>query len=169
MSNPPSRTEPSWAEEAAQPSPGRELPENLHSQILELAERGDELAGQGAYPKAIDSYREAVDLLPRPRAHWNAATWLLVAIADAQFLSGDFAGAEVSLENAKFCPGAIGNPFVHMRLGQSLLELGNRDRALDELARAYMTAGREIFEDEDPKYLAELSKVLQPPSGQDSL
>ena len=32
-------------------------------------------------------------------------------------------------------------------------ELGNEPRAADELMRAYMGAGPEIFADEDPKYI----------------
>jgi len=68
-----------------------------------------------------------------------------------------------------FCAEAIGNPFLHLRLGQSLFELGERRSALDELARAYLGGGREIFKREDPKYLAELGKMIRPPAGQDSL
>jgi len=59
-----------------------------------------------------------------------------VAIADSQFLASEFAAALETLEDAQFCPGAIGNPFVHLRLGECLLEMGQRDRALDQLARA---------------------------------
>ncbi len=32
-----------------------------------------------------------------------------------------------------------------------------------------MGAGREIFENDDPKYLAALATVMKPPAGQDSL
>lgn len=59
------------------------------------------------------------------------------------------------------CPGAIGNPFVHLRLGQAQFELGDMTRAADELARAYMGAGDEIFEEQDPKYLAFLKTKIQ--------
>ncbi|MGB7380321.1 MAG: hypothetical protein WA959_27700 [Rivularia sp. (in: cyanobacteria)] len=36
------------------------------------------------------------------------------------------------------CPGAVGNPFIHLILRQAQFELGNFDRAKDNLARAYM-------------------------------
>jgi hypothetical protein len=52
------------------------------------------------------------------------------------------------------CPGALGNPFLHLRFGQCQFELGELDRAADELMRAYMAAGAEIFKDQDPKYIA---------------
>lgn len=50
------------------------------------------------------------------------------------------------------CPDAIGNPFLHLRLGQALYERGETDRAADELMRAYMGAGDEIFGNDEPKY-----------------
>ena len=51
------------------------------------------------------------------------------------------------------CPGGLGNPFLHLRLGQVLLDQGHDDLAADELMRAYMGAGAEIFESEDGRYL----------------
>jgi hypothetical protein len=62
------------------------------------------------------------------------------------------------------CPKAIGNPFLHLRLGQCQFELGNLDRAADELARAYMGAGLEIFDSEDAKYFEFLKMRMAPPS-----
>lgn len=52
------------------------------------------------------------------------------------------------------CPGAVGNPFLHLRLGQVLLDLGDEAGAADELMRAYMGGGAEIFSLEEPRYLA---------------
>lgn len=62
------------------------------------------------------------------------------------------------------CPNAIGNPFLHLRLGQCQLELGNMDFAADELTRAYAVAGKDVFSGAD-KYLAFLKTRLQPPPG----
>ncbi len=47
---------------------------------------------------------------------------------------------------------SVGNPFILLRLGQTYFELGNMKKAADELVRAYMGVGTEIFEGEDPKY-----------------
>jgi hypothetical protein len=82
-----------------------------------------------------------------------------------QLLSGDFVAGRDNLANSMHCPDAIGNPFLHLRLGQCQWELGNLDRAADELTRAYMGAGDEIFESEDPKYLSFLKTKLKPPPG----
>jgi hypothetical protein len=59
-----------------------------------------------------------------------------------------------ALEYATTCPGAIGNPFLHLRFGQVLFDRGELDRAADELIRAYALEGEEIFANDDPRYLA---------------
>lgn len=51
------------------------------------------------------------------------------------------------------CPAGIGNPFLHLRLGQVLLDVGDRERAADELARAYMGTNGDIFADQDGRYI----------------
>ncbi len=54
--------------------------------------------------------------------------------------------------DAMYCPDAIGNPFIHLRLGEVQFEMGDHAKAQDELMRAYMGAGAEIFQEEDKKY-----------------
>jgi tetratricopeptide (TPR) repeat protein len=130
-----------------------ELSEAIHSQIQQLSAEGDALASQRKYSEAIPLYWAAWDLLPEPKKEWEAATWVLAAIGDANFLGQDYAAGRDNLSNAMHCPGAIGNPFLHLRLGQCQFELGILDRAADELMRAYMGAGTDIFKDQDAKYL----------------
>ena len=130
-----------------------ELSEATHSEIQRLSAEGDALANERKYSEAIPVYWQAWDLLPEPKTEWEAATWLLAAIGDANFLGRDYTAGKDNLTTAMHCPNAIGNPFLHLRLGQCQFELGVLDRAVDELMRAYMGAGTEIFKDQDPKYL----------------
>jgi len=130
-----------------------ELPEDIHNKIERLCATGDAQAKQQQFAQALTSYWAAWDLLPEPKMEWEAATWILAAVGDANFLGGDYVAGRDNLSNAMHCPGAIGNPFLHLRLGQCQLEVGNLDRAADELMRAYMGAGADIFEDQDPKYI----------------
>jgi tetratricopeptide (TPR) repeat protein len=141
-----------------------ELPDTIHARIEQLSAEGDALAERERYADAIARYRQALALLPEPKTQWEAGTWLHAAIGDAQFLDRDYEAAARTLSEGMHYPDAIGNPFIHLRLGQSRFELGDRERAADELARAYMGAGREIFDDEDPKYFAFLKTVLKPPA-----
>ena len=132
------------------------LSELTHEKIKLLAEQGDALATAGRHREAIEVYGQAWDLLPEPQTDFDAATWILAALADAQFLVGEYMAGRDNLCLAMHCPDGIGNPFLHLRLGQCLHRLGDLDRATDELLRAYMAAGEEIF-DEAPEDLAFLS------------
>jgi tetratricopeptide (TPR) repeat protein len=134
----------------------QELDDATYEQIKALCAEGDKLADARDFDDAIEKYNEAWDLLPDPKEAWNAATWILAAIGDACFLGGYRTSAQEALQHAMWCPGAIGNPFLHLRLGQVLLDNGEElDRAADELLRAYiMGEGEEMFSSEDPRYLA---------------
>ena len=138
-----------------------ELDSHLHTRINRFCEIGDTLAEEGKYSDAVASYQYAWNLLPDPKEDWAAATWILVAIGDAHFLNSNYPAALTALEHAMRCPEAIGNPFIHLRLGQTQFELGNKDRAADELMRAYMGTGAEIFAEEAPKYLEFLGTVAE--------
>ena len=95
-----------------------ELPDKVHKEIKRKCKRGDALAEQERYGEALAEYWAAWDLLPEPQTQWEAATWILAAIGDANFLSGDFTAGRDNLSMAMHCPDAIGNPFLHLRLGQ---------------------------------------------------
>jgi tetratricopeptide (TPR) repeat protein len=131
-----------------------ELTGQALAEIQNLCKLGDEHAEGGRHSEALKAYWSAWALIPEPKTNWDAATWVLAAIGDANFLSADYAACRDNLTAAMSCPDAIGNPFLHLRLGQSQFELGDLDRAADELMRAYMGAGPEIFKDQDPKYLS---------------
>lgn len=138
-----------------------ELSDQIHEEISLLSERGDNLAEAGNFKAAIKNYHQALALLPEPKQDWEATLWLYAAIGDAQFLAGDFATARQTFDAAITLPEAIGNPFIHLRLGQASLELGDEDRALEELTRAYASGGDEVFEEDDPHYFAWLNERVE--------
>jgi tetratricopeptide (TPR) repeat protein len=145
------------------------LDEAVHSRIRELCAWGDVLVEQKQFEQAFGFFRDALNLVPPPAEDWEATTWILAAIGDLWFLAGKVEKALTAFEDAVQCPGGLGNPFIHLRLGQCYLDSGQQDRAADELTRAYMGAGREILEKEDPKYLRFLEMHLKPPIGQRKL
>jgi tetratricopeptide (TPR) repeat protein len=142
-----------------------ELPNNVAERIQSHCNKGDAFTEKAEYPDALKEYWAAWDMLPEPKTDWDAATWILAAIGDANFFGGDYAAGRDNLSYAMRCPGAIGNPFLHLRLGQCQFELDNLDLAADELARAYMGAGAAIFEEEADNYFAFLKTRLEPPPG----
>jgi tetratricopeptide (TPR) repeat protein len=132
----------------------RELPADTHEKVQRLSAVGDALAHQKKYDEAIRQYQDAWDLLPEPKTDWEAAAWLLAAIGDAYFFSRRFDKSyDVFTAVIANSAGGLGNPFLHLRRGESLFELGRQDEAADELMRAHMGAGPDVFKTEDPKYL----------------
>jgi tetratricopeptide (TPR) repeat protein len=140
------------------------LSDKVSERIQRLCKKGDSLAENGKFSAALTQYWAAWDLLPEPKTQWEAATWILGAIGDANFLAEDFVAGRDNLSMAMHCPDAVGNPFLHLRLGQCEYELGNLDRAAEELTRAYMGGGEEIFEDAE-KCFAFLQTRLKPWAG----
>lgn len=130
-----------------------ELDDKTYSEIQDLCAQGDNFAEQANFRVALETYWKAFDLVPEPKTDWDTSTWILTAIGDTNFLGNDFQAGVDNLSNAMHCPGAIGNSFIHMRLGQCQFEIGKLDRATDELTRAYTLEGEEIFSEDDPKYL----------------
>ena len=126
----------------------------LQTEIDRLCAHGDNHADAARFADALGAYWAAWDLLPEPKLDCAAATSILAAVGDANFLGGDFVAGRDNLSTVMHCPGAIGIAFLHLRLGQCQYELGDHPRALDELLRAYLGGGAGLFDAEDPKYLA---------------
>jgi tetratricopeptide (TPR) repeat protein len=133
-----------------------ELPKDIADRLDRLSGVGNDSLARGDYRSAYAYFSEMWSLLPEPKTDWNASTWILTSLGDVCFQGGKFDAARQNLEAAILCPNAIGNPFIHLRLGQTYYELGLLDAAANELMRAYMGGGREIFSD-DAKYLEFLS------------
>ncbi len=138
-----------------------ELNDEIVAKVTELCEMADDDVEAGRYDAAIPKYRDALALVPHPVHAWAVSTWILGAVAEAYYLAGEHVQARDAINEAFLCDGAIGNAFLHLRLGQIELTLGNRGRALDELIRAYTRAGEEVFADEDPKYLSLVKAALE--------
>lgn len=132
----------------------------MHEQIADLCREGDALASAGRPDDARQKYIAALKLLPGESRQWEAATWIYVALGDVHFRSQDVDKAFKCFYNAVQCPNGLGNPYIHLRLGQLYFEQNNFDKAADELTRAYMGGGIDIFMEDDPKYLAFLESIL---------
>jgi hypothetical protein len=154
----------------------QELPPELKSRHASLLAEGDALVDEGTkiedeksrrrvLRSATEKYIAALQILPEPLQDWEECRTTLGAIGNANFLAKTYAYALPALQDAMHCRGAIGNPFLHLRLGQTQFELGNMERAADELARAYLQEGKKIFAGEDPKYLEFVKSKLKPPPG----
>jgi tetratricopeptide (TPR) repeat protein len=102
--------------------------------------------------KAVEYYKQAIDLIPDPFEESPHAMRLLTAVGEYYYLAGDFERAFDYFSQAVRAKGGLGWSPIHMRLGQLRYERGEMERAKDELMRAYMGSGKLIFGPEDEKY-----------------
>src|SRR5262245_21614503 len=107
---------------------------------LEEAERllaeGDDLANKELDEDAFAKFRAAWAALPEPKDEQEPAIRILAAIADCQFHLGRWDECRASVQHALRCGADVANPFLRLRLGQALYELGDAREAANWLALA---------------------------------
>jgi len=138
-----------------------QLSDSTHAEITALCKQGDDLARAGHLEEGKNKYVTALRLLPENHREWEAATWIYAAIGDVHFQMKNYDKAFKCFFNAVQCPKGLGNPYIHLRLGQLYYEQERLDKAADELTRAYMGAGIAIFMEDDPKYLEFLETKIE--------
>jgi tetratricopeptide (TPR) repeat protein len=122
-----------------------DLPADICDEVDDLSVQGSDLCDASKFEKAIEKWSAAIAFLPEPRVDWEAYTSLSASIGDAQYQLGQLDAARHSFYDALNGPGGPGNPFVHYRLGQALIKLGDEDRGTQSLLKAYMLDGDNIF------------------------
>lgn len=132
-----------------------QLPGDVLEKIVELSEKGNDYMDEEDLSAAVDVWEDALELIPEPRNQYGESVWLFASIGDAYFLQDDFDTAASYFEQAvgNLEENAYLNPFIMLRLGQSYLENGDEAKAKEFLLRAYLLENKEIFEDEEEKYL----------------
>jgi len=130
-----------------------ELDDTTYQKIIKLIEEGKIFLIPTEFKQAIVIFTQALDLLPRPKNQWAAALWLYVYLGDVYFHTANYLQAKEAFFDALNCPGGWTNPFVLLRLGETLFELKEIESAKEYLLRAYLLEGEDIFTNEDPKYL----------------
>lgn len=137
------------------------LPKDVALLVDNLCREGDRFAGIDQFDDAIEKYQAAWDLLPTPQNQWSAATWILVSVGDAYFGLKEYDTGAGILRDAIDYPDGAANPYLYLRLGQCLLEIGQLNDAADALEEAFRREGEALFEDEDPKYLTFVKTQLK--------
>lgn len=135
-----------------------QLPKAIGDKVDSLSAQGNDLCDESRFAEAIEKWSAAMSLLPEPRVDWEAYTWLSASIGDAQYQLRRLDAARNSFYDALNGPGGQENSFVHYRLGQSLIKLGEDERGIQSLLKAYMLDGEAIFsaDDEGDRYLRKL-------------
>lgn len=128
------------------------LADDLVTKVKQLCYRGYQHYDDGDYQQALRAFYQAWLLLPKPQTQWREAGWALTAIGDTYFRTRQYSQSCEALRSALLCPIADQSPFVHLRLGQSLHELGEENEALTQLRVAKRLGGEEVFAREHVKY-----------------
>ena len=134
---------------------------------LENAERllaqGEDYADANIAGAALNCFRAAWEVLPEPRESQGLAVRIQAAIADECFFLGEWAGCRDAAQHAFRCGADPANPFLRLRLGQALFEVGEVAEAEQWFVPAFLAEGPSLFAAADPKYLASFRGRLQPP------
>jgi hypothetical protein len=159
---------------------GRKRAEALRAAIAPICARAELSACAGVHADAARDYAEAWALLAGNKEVKSVgadyAFWVLMNCVNSEWLSGNYEGAmeaaaaaHRNLRGKSFGP--VGNPIFHLRVGQSLWTRAEvegespADAAVDDLARALICGGVEMYSGEDPKFLDAVTRVLDPPVG----
>ena len=129
------------------------LDTTLDKRVRQLCAEGYRSYDDGDYEQALRRFYQAWMLIPKPQTQFEASGWVLTAIGDAYFAKRNYRAGIEALRSALFCPRTVGNPFVHLRLGQCYLETDKTDDADRHLARALYSGGAELFDKEALHYL----------------
>lgn len=131
-----------------------DISEQLQFELDKLAEKGNKYFDTKEYDKALEIWEKTLKLIPEPKKNFRETVWFLTSIGDIYYMQGKYEEAFNKFEDAKnnLSGEGINNPFILLRLGQSALELRKNDLATENLLRAYMLEGKEIFEEDDKKY-----------------
>ena len=110
-------------------------------------------------------HRETTVALPEPREKQEPAIRILGTIADCHFYLGEWESCREAVQHAFRSGADLENPFLRLRFGQSLFELGDEQEAANWLVPVYLSEGQSLFEQDDPKYLEFFRGMLKAPPG----
>jgi tetratricopeptide (TPR) repeat protein len=133
--------------------------EKITPKVHALFEAGERLIDREKPDKALEKFESALALLPAPIEAWEEFTMITAAIGDVYAAKEMWERASEAFRHAVMGPGGVENPFLHLRLGQCALALGQHDTALEELLQAFMLEGEAIFDDDPESYAFLKSRV----------
>ncbi len=136
------------------------LDELLFNEIEHCCQLGIQHMRDRQPSDAQEQFLQALRHLPEPLGRWNAAGWALLALGHVAVTRENWNMARQVLTDAMWSPGVFGNPWAHRLKGQVHLACEERDRAADDLVRAYRAAGQAILEGTAPGCLALIEESL---------
>lgn len=156
--------EPNFAVTGIEDGRKKDIDEVLAEKLDELAEKGNILLDEERDEEALSVWQEAIDLIPEPKSEKAEVVWFEASLGNIYFEKGCFNEANVLFSRAvhNLTGEGLENPFILMRYGECLYELGKKKAAKSYLLKAYMLDGEDVFrsEEQNLKYLDFLLKEL---------
>jgi len=131
-----------------------ELDDATYNRIKQFTDQGNSELDAGNIAAARNLYIQALQIVPNPPEDWEASTWIFASIGDTYHAEGNFSKVLESFQNAIRCPGGLGNPFIHLRLGQASSSSGIWTGQRTSLPARIWARVRKSSRKKDPKYLA---------------
>lgn len=138
-----------------------EMEDSIYNRVVSISNDAEKLLDVGKEKEAIEYFKKAYELIPKPKTDWEAGTWILTAIGDTYFSLGIFEKALEYLKNAEIHPNGIESEFLLLRIGQTYFEVGDMKNAKEYLLRVYMLSGEEIFIEEEDKYKDVIKSLIE--------
>lgn len=132
----------------------------LADKIGSIAKKAKSLTLTGKFKESIAEYQKGIALLGEKIMSSKYAVMLFCGIGEAYFLQKEWQEALDYYGKAVSSEGGLGEPLIHLRLGQIRFEFGQFEKAADELMRAYMGGGNLMFKGENPKYFKLIESLL---------
>src|SRR5688572_24573129 len=117
--------------------------------VEDLIAQGEAFVDVEEDVEALACFRAAWAALPEPKEQEEAAARIWAAIADCHFHLGEWEACRDGVQQAFRCGEDMDNPFLRLRLGQALYEMGDEREAANWLVPAYLSEGRALFADDD--------------------
>lgn len=140
------------------------MSKKIDAQVAEIARKAKDYSFEGNFQATIEEYNKALDLIGENIKRSKHAVMLYSGIGEAYFLQNKWEDALEFYGNAVMSDGGLGEPLIHLRLGQLRYELGQKEKAKDELMRAYMGGGMDYFQGENPKYFGLIRDIVNKPN-----
>lgn len=129
-----------------------DLDDAIAKELDVLVQEGTDLLEAGKDEAAREKFEAGIALLPEPKHHWVASTWLYASVANIHFDAQRWEDARENFAAAMKSPSGTGNPFIQLRMGQSEFELGNMGEAFHRLLFARMRGPQGLLDEVDAKY-----------------
>src|SRR5262245_44719732 len=116
------------------------------AEVERLFAEGEAHLDEGEDEEALACFQAAWHLLPDPKDEQDSASRLLAAVGDCHFFLGHWEASYRTFQRLVQGWGdMLENPYIRLRLGQSLFEMGDLSEALNWMMFAYLSEGTKLF------------------------